>query len=90
MGPKGFWIALAIVMFYLITRPHVGTVWYIAVPPPQPLPSGAVPIASSQGFVPDAPPTTAFTEKKDCWFALTPFRGLGAECVPKNALLWGW
>lgn len=28
-GPRGFWIALAIVLFYLIARPHVGTVWYV-------------------------------------------------------------
>ena len=29
MGPRGFWIALVIVLFYLIARPHVGTVWYM-------------------------------------------------------------
>lgn len=27
MGPKGFWIALAIVLFYLVSRPHIGTIW---------------------------------------------------------------
>jgi hypothetical protein len=27
MGPRGFWIALAIVLFYLIARPHVGSLW---------------------------------------------------------------
>jgi hypothetical protein len=29
MGPRGFWVALAVVLFYLIARPHVGTVWYV-------------------------------------------------------------
>jgi hypothetical protein len=29
VGPRGFWVALAIVLFYLIARPHVGTVWYV-------------------------------------------------------------
>jgi hypothetical protein len=27
MGRRGFWLALAIVLFYLIARPHAGSVW---------------------------------------------------------------
>ena len=33
MGPRGFWTALAIVLLYLIARPHVGKVWYITRTP---------------------------------------------------------
>jgi hypothetical protein len=29
MGPRAYWIALAIVLFYVIARPHIGTVWYV-------------------------------------------------------------
>ena len=27
MGPRVYWLALAIVLLYLIARPHVGSVW---------------------------------------------------------------
>lgn len=27
MGRRGFWLALAIVLLYLIARPHAGSVW---------------------------------------------------------------
>lgn len=88
MGPRGFWIALAIVLFYLIARPHIGTVWYVVVPPspppPSDLPSGAEP------FVADTPRPQRFLEKRDCYYALTGFAATGAYCVSGNALLWGW
>lgn len=85
MGPRGFWIALAIILFYLIARPHVGTVWRVTVPTPGPLPSGLPP-----GAVAETPPPRAFLHQDDCLFAVTRFRALGGECVPENALLWGW
>jgi hypothetical protein len=43
MGPRGFWIALAIVLFYLIARPHISTVWYIKEDRPLPTPSVSLP-----------------------------------------------
>lgn len=87
MGPRGFWIALAIVLFYLIARPRIGTVWYVATPPPAPLPSGAKPLP---GFVPYTPPPRAFTDERDCDFAVGPFRQDGGYCDSRYALLWGW
>ncbi len=87
MGPRGFWIALAIVLFYLIARPHVGTVWRVTLPPP---PSGATPDTPPAGFVPDTPSPHAFVERIDCEAAANEFRSSGGQCVPENALLWGW
>lgn len=91
MGPRGFWIALAIVLFYLIARPHVGTVWYVTAPSP---PSWLATNSPPPGFIPDTPPARAFTEKSDCRAAAYAFyqkSGIsGLDCVPRNALLWGW
>ncbi len=87
MATRGYWIALAIVLFYLIARPHVGTVWYVAVPTLAlgTLPTGATPIT---------PPPTSFADKADCQIARFQFQqAIGkadAVCVPKSALLWGW
>lgn len=93
MGPRGYWIVLAIVLFYLIARPHVGTVWYVIFPPSPPLPSGAKPLP---GFVPDTPPPPqGFADQQTCFAAESAFRQRGgvyqdAYCAPRYALLWGW
>src|SRR5579862_3488023 len=44
MGPLGFWIALAIALFYLIARPHVGRAWHVVADDvvPDTSPSGVV------------------------------------------------
>jgi hypothetical protein len=47
MRQRAFWITLAIILFYLIARPRIGTVWYVNLPPDQPLPSGATLTAPS-------------------------------------------
>jgi|ERR1700677_4173479 len=31
MARRGFWVALAIILFYLIARPHIATVWDLRV-----------------------------------------------------------
>jgi hypothetical protein len=86
MGPRaGFWVALAIVLFYLIARPHVGTVWHVAMErPPGPAPNG---------FVEDTPAPERFPDRRDCSEALSRFDNASATsayCAPENALLWGW
>ncbi|MFY9738967.1 MAG: hypothetical protein WAK11_07910 [Candidatus Cybelea sp.] len=86
MGPRGFWIALAIVLFYLIALPRIGTVWYVTIPEPPPRLATSSPPA---GFVPNMPPTRAFREKGDCLAAAERF-SQDADCVPRNTLLWGW
>lgn len=95
MGPRGFWIALAIVLLYLIARPRIGTVWYVTIPPDQPVPSGATLIKSPPaGFVPDTPLPKAFAAQRDCWFAVGDFRResgrTDAYCDSRYSLLWGW
>jgi hypothetical protein len=84
MGPRGFWIALAIVLAYLIARPHVGTVWYIALDPNHGLTWSQI----------KALPDTRFTDKRDCFGAELRFQSAtgatGTYCASKNALLWGW
>ncbi len=85
MGPRGFWIALAIALFYLIARPHIGTVWHLTMDYPergltlhqvQALPSGLTPITGPTvppGFGPLPPgaslPSTRFIDKRDCFNA---------------------
>jgi len=80
MGPRGFWVALAIVLFYLVARPHVGTVWYIQTDDakPQPIvsnwatdvrPAPTNPFLSTPTATPAAqrsPTRAVFTEKLDC------------------------
>ena len=102
MGPRGFWIALAILLFYLIARPHVGTVWYVALDslptPAATLPAGLTPISPPAGFIPDSdrtPPSARFTDKRDCFNAEMRFRSAypgatGTYCDSETALLWGW
>jgi hypothetical protein len=99
MGPRGFWIALAIVLFYLIARPHIGTVWHVVLPAPQSLPSdipsGAVPLTPPPGFVAVTPPPQAFTVQLNCIAAADDLRrtggvNAGAYCAQGYGLLWGW
>ena len=70
MGPRGFWIALAIVLFYLIARPHVGTVWFIQTDRLEPIPrvnpgtslgdmAPANPYNGGAVPIPSAPPSPA-------------------------------
>jgi hypothetical protein len=81
MGPRGFWIALAIVLFYVIARPHVGTVWSVNADGAQPPIIPAVPsdtATPSNPFLVDATPTpppvmlrpdapkVRFTDRRDC------------------------
>ncbi len=103
MGPRGFWIALGIVLFYLIARPHVGTVWHLTQEQPSPtetLPPGLTPITPTPppGFGPGVrfgpTPTTSFIDQRDCYREAIRFEGRtgtsGVYCAPSNALLWGW
>jgi hypothetical protein len=81
MGPRGFWIALAIVLaivlFYLIARPHVAKVWHVV--------SDAVAVGT---------PTTRFPDSAECSAAATRLNEstdtTGAYCASGTALLWGW
>jgi hypothetical protein len=93
MGPRGFWIALAIVLFYLIARPHLGTAWYVTVGP-RPTTSGGC-SATPPGFMcpptPSPPPVSHFSDEIDC------LRYLGGtiydpsyRCDDHLTLLWGW
>jgi hypothetical protein len=95
MQQRAFWITLAIILFYLIARPRIGTVWRVTLPPPTPLPSGLTPVSPPPGFVADRPPPQAFTEKSDCLVAAYQFRqeggvDAGAYCEPRYTLVWGW
>lgn len=100
MGPRGFWIALAIVLFYLIARPHIGTVWYVK--------EDGVEVGPEHGGIvsriPDVPgvipPTTRFLDKQSCFVDaeepfIARFRSITGDydrvhCASENALLWGW
>ena len=105
MGPRGFWIALAIVLFYLIARPHVGTVWYVnadSVNTPSPkagswlILSGVAASGHRQLRVRAHRqlPRHSSSDRTDCLDAVNSYTsasGLsGAFCASKNALLWGW
>jgi hypothetical protein len=99
-GPAiAFYVLVAIVLFYLIARPHIGTVWYLK--------GGLLPHgltleqvrALPSGFTPDSPaplaplPTTRFVDKRDCLDAearLENAGNTGVYCVSENGLLWGW
>jgi hypothetical protein len=55
MGSRGFWVALAIVLFYLIARPRIGTIWYVNVDAAEPvMPSNAATPANPfmEGYTP--------------------------------------
>lgn len=99
MGPRGFWIALAVVLLYLIARPHIGTVWHMEQDPSPygTLPPGLTPVTPPPGFgspVPAVLPTASFTDKRDCFNAAMRFESAtswsGVYCAGANALLWGW
>jgi hypothetical protein len=75
MGPRGFWIALAIVLCYLIARPHVGIVWRIHSYRPSP-PSASYP---------------NIRECWDDRGRYDRANGLtGTYCASEYTLLWGW
>jgi hypothetical protein len=83
MGPRGFWIALAIVLFHLIARPHVGTVWYVSAdsalsPTARPTVNPSDPFGAETAptlppgltpIVAPSPPSMRFTDKRDCYGA---------------------
>lgn len=104
MGPRGYWIALATVLLYLIARPHLGTVWYVDARDAHiitdPFASIVAP-GSTPTPIPTAVPTPSvtprperFTDRANCQAALTRYESLaiatGAYCASKTALLWGW
>jgi hypothetical protein len=72
-------VAVLAVVGYLITRPHVGTVWYmtndaVAAGQSLMLRSDFVPDSPGPWFHPTRPapfklPSTRFTDKHDCWAA---------------------
>jgi hypothetical protein len=93
MGPRGFWIALAIVLFYLIARPHIATVWYVtANPTPTPGPTCQAPPAF--GCVPPTPsppPVSHFAEQLVCVrYLVNTIYYRSYRCVDHPAPLWGW
>ena len=94
MGPRGFWIAFAIVLFCIITRPRLGTVWYAKMPD-QPLPSGVVTASPGASFVAGTPPPGTFPSIRNCMAVIQGYREEQgghelAYCVSKYAILWGW
>jgi hypothetical protein len=99
VGPRGFWIALVIVLFYLIARPHVGTVWYMQEDYVEPG-AGHAGVASRIPEVPGViPPTTRFPDQKTCFIAVESFTARFSSitgdydkvnCASEYALLWGW
>jgi hypothetical protein len=106
MGPRGFWIALAIVLFYLIARPHIGRVWYVKADNLKPLltsnwadpiSSNANPLLGKVSPSPSPPPSPLprrYSVKDECAQAATRFEAAvgfsGAYCDSRMALLWGW
>ena len=92
MGPRGFWIALAILLFYLIARPHIGTVWQLRTDSQR----------SGQKWRPHhlyllflaAPTQREFLDRAACTKVASGYSSendvTGVYCAPKNALLWGW
>jgi|ERR1700729_1947207 len=63
MGPRGLWIALAIVLFYLIARPRIGTVWYVNADGAQPPPAAVASPIPTNIFdnTPESAPTNVVT-----------------------------
>jgi|GEM_PF-6317096 hypothetical protein len=100
MGPRGFWIALAIVLFYLIARPHIGTVWYVKEDGVEAGPEHAGLVGRIPNVPGVIPPPTRFLDKRSCVSdAEEPFTAqfhsitadyAKAYCASENALLWGW
>lgn len=98
MRQRAFWIVLAIVVFYLIARPRIGTLWYVNTAYAQPTPASLSTIlanASEGSPSPSpSPPTSGFPTRQDCLSAVVPYEELvgmtGIECRPRYGLLWGW
>jgi hypothetical protein len=94
MGPRGFWIALAIVLFYLIARPHIGTLWYERR------------ITGSHSLTVEVLRFRAFPSYEACareakddtnaWLKVEadspgpPGSGTAYNCASENALFWGY
>jgi hypothetical protein len=66
MGPRGYCVALAIVLFYVNARPHIGRTWYVNADYAGPMdvasssPAPANPLityATPTGETPTPPPT---------------------------------
>jgi len=93
MGPKGFWIALAIVLLYLIARPRLSTVWYVNADGARLTKEGSWNALGATSPSP-SPPATAFPNRQDCYNAEGGYEyavGVtGLECRSQYALLWGW
>jgi hypothetical protein len=102
MSPRGFWIALAVVVFYFIARPHVGTVWYervtnISNNVPHRQLATVVTSASYASFEVcngKAQRATADKAQERRVMAASGMKPLDFstvyDCVAKTALLWGW
>jgi hypothetical protein len=99
---RSFWIVLAIILFYLIARPHIGQVWHIDASAatkttgPSPLPDNPFIRPTPQPLIATgvSAPTAHYLSAQDCNAALGAFEQAagveGAYCVAGNGLLWGW
>jgi hypothetical protein len=92
MGPRSFWIALAIVLFYLIARPHVGTVYVRSVVTTL---NGVA--SSTHGTALKVYPSSAECEKDahienqgELQLGSGKSEGLFWSCSASTRLLWGW
>jgi hypothetical protein len=93
MGPRvGFWITLALVLFYLIARPHVGTVWHLRTDGERRGQKWMVHHLDVAVFA--APAQREFLDSAACAKAASEYSSendvTGVYCTSKNALLWGW
>jgi len=77
MGPRGFWIAVAIVLFYLIAKPHIGKAWHLI--------SDAVAVGVPAKRFSDYGECSAAAMRLNDKTNTT-----GAYCDSETALLWGW
>lgn len=89
-----FYVLVAIVLFCLIARPHVGKVWYISAEAatttiPQDPYAVTTPHPSRS-----TPPAARYLSPEDCANAMNAFEQSasirGAYCATGTALLWGW
>jgi hypothetical protein len=92
VGPRGFWITLAIVLFYLITRPHVGTVWHLETDSQR---LGHKWMTHHPDVVVlAAPAQRAFLDRAMCAKVASEYSSENdvthVYCISGNALLWGW
>ena len=102
MGPRGLWIAAVVAaFFYVILRPHFGTVYYLNGAHAGMLAGGKASLANSTSlgrsmFMPAAPAGVSWTfrNQHDCEAAAASYntnnRAFGAQCAQRSALLWGW